>query len=122
MNLSEGEQAIEFEPQYYITSFGRVWSVPRASTKGGWITPTVCRGFYHKVVIRRKTYSLSRLVAQHFLPEYADNMMVCHRDETAELLNHKDNLFMGTQKDNMRDCWNKNRNNSDRDPITKQFR
>lgn len=52
--------------------------------------------------------SVHRLVAQHFIPNKSKGTQVLHKDDDPK--NAKwDNLFWGTQKDNIRDCVAKGR-------------
>lgn len=58
-----------------------------------------------------KHYFVHRLVAIHFIPNPNNLPLVCHKDETLDerwmLYNWAGNLFWGTQKDNMQDCYKK---------------
>lgn len=53
------------------------------------------------------TRSVHRLVAEAYIGSVVDKM-VCHKDDNPKN-NHKDNLFIGTNSDNMIDAANKNR-------------
>jgi len=50
----------------------------------------------------RKPFPVHRLVAEAFIPNPENLPCVCHRDDNP-LNNHVDNLFWGTQADNIRD-------------------
>jgi hypothetical protein len=58
--------------------------------------PTVCLG-------RNNRHLVSRLVANAFIPNPDNLPLVRHLDDNPNN-NHVDNLCLGTQKDNMRDC------------------
>ncbi len=56
------------------------------------------------------TYSVHRLIAQHFIPNPDNLPCVLHKDETLinwRLDNWSDNLWWGTQKENVRDMFKK---------------
>ena len=57
---------------------------------------------------KRKIFSVHRLVAMTFIPNPNNLSQVCHKDDNPEN-NCVDNLFWGTQADNMRDMASKNR-------------
>lgn len=58
-----------------------------------------------------KTYSISKIVGIHFIPNPLNLPLVCHRDETLDerwaLYNGVDNLFWWTNSDNIRDMYKK---------------
>ena len=64
----------------------------------------------------RKWYSVSRLVALHFIPNPNNLPCACHKkeelDENWRLYNWVDNLWWGTYSDNNKDRYNKWRANN----------
>ena len=107
------------ESTYYVTSYGRVarQNKYRKYSKTDackWlkITPSThpC-GYYYQVRFPWGTSNIHRLVGKLFLPDFSDDLMVCHRRETlpAEHINRVVNLFMGTHSDNMIDAHRKGR-------------
>lgn len=62
------------------------------------------------------SYTVSRLVAIYFIPNPFNLPLACHKDETLDenglLYNWKDNLYWGTQSDNMKDKFKKWRANN----------
>lgn len=115
--LQEGELILPVNgaSNYYITSYGRMWSVKRPKVKGGWKVTTKSRKYY-------RTYSyiddnnvrtcrmVHTLVGRHYLP-WKEGMFILHKDETLSepYVNRLDNLWLGTQKENIQDCYNKGR-------------
>ena len=93
-------------PGYFLYEDGRV----RTPT-GKYLTMNEKRPCVHRYCIQDKVYHVHRLVGRYYLPDFTEDMKVCHKDETLPLdkLHHKDNLWMGTQQENVTDCWNKGR-------------
>ena len=63
------------------------------------LKPRLIRG-YLKVKIEGSTYSVHRLVAMTYIPNPENKPCVCHKDNNP-LNNHVDNLYWGTQAENM---------------------
>lgn len=102
MNLLENEEIKQIEnfPQYYITSFGRVWS----TISNQWLTPTIdkrgnhCR-LYVSLGRGNKKY-IHRLVAEAFIPNPNNLPEVDHKD-TNGMNNYVSNLQWCTHQKNM---------------------
>ena len=101
------------EASYYVTSYGRVARMSK--TKGiKWMTITKStnpNGYYYQVRLPWTTVNVHRLVGSAFLPDFQENLLVCHKQEElpVEYINRVDNLFMGTPSDNLRDAYSKGR-------------
>jgi hypothetical protein len=103
------------EASYYITSYGRVARMSK--TKGlKWMTTSKSThkcGYYYQVRLPWMNHpvNIHRLVGSTFLPDFQENLFVCHKQENlpVEYINRVDNLFMGTHSDNMIDAYNKGR-------------
>jgi len=124
MNIQEEWRDVkDYEGYYQISNLGRVKSLDRyIKHRGGntFIKEKILKSilkinnysecFLYKY--NKKTYRvrIHRLVAQQFLDlDISDSKMcVCHKDDNRSN-NHVDNLFLGTAKDNVRDCMKKNR-------------
>ena len=98
-------------PGYFLFEDGRVYRTPSSKTKGGFLKMSEVRPCLHRYCIGRKKYFVHRLVGRYYLEDFDEKLNVCHKDETLPLdkLHHKDNLWMGTQQENVTDCWNKGR-------------
>ena len=117
--LNPGEEAVQvaWAPHYYVTDHGRVISTQvSVRHKEPYIKATPPDGpYYHAVGLRVNGRDLKtnvhRLVAEAFLPDWNNELMVCHRDEELppHLIDRPSNLFMGTHSDNMRDAVAKGR-------------
>lgn len=88
-------------PEYYITSFGRVWST---YCGGHWLKPTISKQKYHRrayVSLGRgnKKY-VHRLVAEAFIPN-PNNLTEIDHIDTDSLNNRVENLRWVTHQQNM---------------------
>lgn len=100
-----------FDSTYKISTYGRVMSSKRGIimkqkievSKSGYRSYTISlRGNLNK------TYTVSRLVAMHFIPNPDNLPNVLHNDDNP-LNNRVDNLRWGTTKDNIGDRQSRNR-------------
>ena len=102
IELFENEEIKQIEnfPQYYITSFGRVWS----ENTHRWLKPTINqRGSHQREYVslgRGNKEYIHRLVAKAFIPNPNNYDEVDHID-TNGLNNHADNLRWVTRQQNM---------------------
>jgi hypothetical protein len=99
----EWEDVIGYEGDYRISNQGRVMSLKHGNTRIMKLrenrTGYVIIGWYKNK--RHKTSMISRLVAQHFLPDWDESLQVDHINGVrAE--NHIDNLRMVTNAQNLR--------------------
>ena len=122
----EEYKPIEGFPGYLISNRGRVYSI---KNKRHITTPPqpVCEGhnnpnkFLVKLYNKGKRHStmVHTLVGRHFLPDYQEGLLILHKDETLPFpeINYVDNLWVGTQSDNRKDCLRKGRDNQTRDAL-----
>lgn len=108
--LEAGEDYKEFRPGYYITTRGRCWNVKkgkwmvfRLDEKRGWGTDN----YYY----RNWLGYAHTIVGRAFLPDYEKGKFILHKDETLPFpeINYVENLWVGTNSDNMKDMWAKRR-------------
>jgi hypothetical protein len=104
---------------YFITNYGRVLNVNRFRThrckqpyKWMTVTPsTNTKTNYHQVRLPHTTIQVHREVGRFFLPDFSDDLLVCHKDESLDVphLHSVWNLWMGTYSDNLKDAFDKGR-------------
>lgn len=117
---------IDYEELYQISNFGRVkrlcTTLLNKSNRWGKSMVIRRKERIHKYHINKagrprvelskngvqKIFSVSRLVAAVFLPNPLKLPLVCHKDDNP-LNNKVENLFWGTQMDNIKDKVSKNR-------------
>jgi hypothetical protein len=108
--LLPGEECKEFRPGYFITTKGRCYNakkqkfmVFRLDTKRGWGE----NDYYYRNWIG---YAHT-LVGRSFLEDYEPGKFILHKDETLPYpqINYVENLWVGTNSDNMKDMWDKQR-------------
>ena len=112
--LEEGEEAksITGFPDFFITTFGRVYSRKSCS----FIKAQKQGNYYHSVFLTsptsyRRRYTIHQLVGRHFLPEWREGLHILHKDETLPYpqIHAIENLWAGTHTENVRDMWSKGR-------------
>lgn len=83
---------------YHIFNVGKIYS----RVKGYWRELTHCinREGYLRIKLNGKQYSIHRLVAEAYIPNPENKPCVCHKDNN-KLNNSVDNLYWGTQKENL---------------------
>lgn len=98
-------------PDYRITKEGRVFS----KVTGSWVEISVYkyrskRGEYRpKVNLYGVPKLLYRLLAITYIPNPSNKPMVCHKDNNP-MNSNLDNLYWGTQSENMKQCKRDGRN------------
>ena len=83
--LEEWKDIDGYEGLYQISNYGRVYSVPRRGSKGGFVSPSLGNSGYLQIHLckgcKSKTIMVHRLVAKHFLTNENDYPEVNHKDE-----------------------------------------
>jgi hypothetical protein len=112
--LEEDEECKELKdyPGYFITTKGRVWSSIKG--KGRWLSSYKQGQYYWGVMVGGKNGGnklIHQLVGRNFLNEYKIGLKILHKNENLDYpnINFLDNLYVGTQKDNIVDKNIKNR-------------
>ena len=112
--LEDDEECKELKdyPGYFITTKGRVWSSVKGN--GRWLRQYKQGQYYWGVMIGGRNGGnklIHQLVGRNFLKEYKNGMHILHKDENLNYpeINFANNLYVGTQKDNIIDKNLKNR-------------
>ena len=109
----EWKEIIGYEGLYEVSNTGLVKCVKK-KWNGKILTPNTygAKRNYHQIELwndgNRKRFKLHRLVAKHFIPNPNNLPNVCHKDNNP-LNNSVDNLYWGTQKDNITQMVSDNR-------------
>lgn len=110
--LEEGEEAkpLTGHSGYFITNRGRLWSEHWQQ----WNTPylsTNAPGYYWRINFGHSSADIHTLVGREFLTDYREGLLILHRSETLSFpqIVSADNLYVGTQSVNNRDCVEKGR-------------
>ncbi len=108
-----------YEWKYQVSNLWKVKSLNYYKSWKEQILKPIIKKNYSRIVLCNgtlvKNSRINRLVAQAFIPNPLNLPFVLHKDETLDenwaLYNWADNLFWGTQSDNMNDMYNKWRGN-----------
>ena len=116
-HLKDDETAkpIKGFPGYFITDKGRVYSNHSGKfLKSCLMSKTKRRPnpYTHQIKLGHKVSThIHTLVGRHFLSDYEEGLLILHKDETLPFpeTHYVENLFCGTQKDNVKDKFEKGR-------------
>lgn len=89
----------KYDENYYVSEYGDVWS-KRSNIK---LKHYIDHDGYHRVDIHGKHIKIHRLVYSTWIGEIKQNEQINHKDDDKNN-NHYSNLYLGTQKENIRDC------------------
>lgn len=90
----------KYDENYYISEYGDVWS-RRSKIK---LKHYIDHNGYHRVDIYGKHIKVHRLVYLTWIGEIEQNKQINHKDDNKNN-NHYSNLYLGTQKENIQDCF-----------------
>lgn len=103
MNNETWKPVLGYEGLYEVSDMGRVKSVPRPSTRGGILKPSVSKKCYLRVNLckngKQKTYNVHILVWEAFKGKVPDGNEIDHLDGNPKN-NRLDNLDPKTHKEN----------------------
>tara|TARA_B100001094_G_scaffold25018_1_gene20963 strand:- start:691 stop:1170 length:480 start_codon:yes stop_codon:yes gene_type:complete len=90
---------VGLEGKYLVSNVGRVWSVRLNAP----LSLVLLAGKYPACNINRKMHKVHHLVAEAWHGPRPEGLLCLHRDDD-KLNNTPENLYWGTQSQNMRDC------------------
>lgn len=97
---------IGYEGLYVVSNYGKIKSLPRPTTGGGFLKQIRQDSGHFRVTLskngKEKQYGVSRLIMAAFIGLCPTNMECCHNDGNPEN-NHISNLRYDTHKNNMSD-------------------
>ena len=112
--FEEDEECKELKdyPGYFVTTKGRVWS--NIKGKGRWLSQYKQGDYYWGVMVGGRNGGnklIHQLVGRNFLKDYKVGMHILHKNELLNYpnVNFLDNLYVGTQQQNIIDKNIKNR-------------
>ena len=94
-------RAIDDKQYYFISKTGDIYSTRTGKLLKHYITGDG----YHRVDLYGKHCKVHRLVYQTWIGDIPKNLQVNHRDDNKDN-NSVDNLYLGTQSQNISDCIN----------------
>lgn len=97
------KQIIGYEGLYKVSNYGRVYSVPRKTSKGGFLKLQTNKGYVQVGLSKKgvlKTEKVHQLVAKSFLQNINNYPCINHKDENPSN-NHVQNLEWCTYKYNL---------------------
>ena len=95
----------EFIKDYYITKNGEVYSILNGKKRR--LKTQINQKGYERIIIRKKSYQIHRLVAENFIPNQNNLQQVNHKDGN-KLNNCVDNLEWCNNSYNQIHAWNNN--------------
>lgn len=94
------------DTSYYCDEDGNIYSnISRRLLNP--MTRNCCGKLYKYIDIKGRHVNIHRIVYETWIGEITDNLFVLHKDDDS-LNNNINNLYLGTQKDNIQDCINNN--------------
>lgn len=90
--------------KHYVSASGKVFSLRAKGIIRGDVFYSGTKK-YLRISIKRKHYFIHRLVFETWVRPLLESEQVNHKDDNS-MNNSIDNLYAGTQKDNIRDCFN----------------
>lgn len=124
----------ELDNKYMISNYGRCRSVKKDNPKNQFKGNCILKGYVNRdgyttfhISLKGQVYLLSAhvYVAKHFIPNPNNYPQVLHKKAVSDgVTNYVNNLYWGTQKDNMRDRRNENKyvvSNENREKISQLF-
>ena len=88
-----------YDEMYYVSADGDIYS----TYKRGLLKHNIDINGYHRVDIHRKHIKVHKLVYLVWRGEIINGLQINHIDDNKDN-NHYSNLYLGSQKDNIKDC------------------
>lgn len=98
-----GKEFKKYDDMYYISEYGDVYSV----RKKGLLKHYITHYGHHRIDLHGKHMFVHRLVYIVWIGDIPDGLQINHYDDNKDN-NHYSNLYAGTQKDNIDDCFKNN--------------
>lgn len=105
VTYNRGDNMKEFDKNYYITKEGKVYSNFGKSKRE--LKTQISEHGYERIRIRKKTYSIHRLVAKYFLNNDENLPQVNHIDGN-KLNNNVENIEWCNNSHNQKHAWDNN--------------
>ena len=99
MMIFNGKEFKQYDPYYFISADGDVYS----TYKKGLLKHSIDLDGYHRVDIHGRHMKIHKLVFLTWVGVIPSGIQLNHWDDNKDN-NHYLNLYLGTQKENIRDC------------------
>lgn len=101
--LINNEEYKSYDDNYYVNEYGKIYSIKL----GRELKPNIdCDGYY-RVDIYGKHIKVHKLVYLTWIGDIEQGKQINHKDDNKHN-NHYTNLYLGTQKENILDCFKNN--------------
>ena len=101
--IIDNKEYTKIDDNYYISKYGDIYSVRSKR----YLKHYINIDGYHRVDLYKKHKKIHILVYRYWIGDIPKGYQVNHKDDDKDN-NYIENLYLGTQKENIHDCMNNN--------------